>query len=72
MFRALAACVATILPLQSGQATLTVTSIPDQCTKATGMELWRTSRQPIAHRDDQPQESFGFGIPALGGGMINV
>jgi hypothetical protein len=70
MSRALVACVATSLLLQSGQATLTVTALPDQCAKATAMELWRKSFEDIPHRSDQPQEVIGWGTPLLGRGTV--
>src|SRR5690348_5344863 len=70
MSRALAACVATAFLVQPGQATLTVTAAPDQCAKATAMELWRKSPGPIEHGSDQPSETFSTALPLLGRGSI--
>lgn len=69
MLRALLACVATTLLFQQGQTALTVSAAPDQCAKATAMELWRKSDQPIAHGSDQPEESGSWGTPLLGRGF---
>lgn len=67
--RTLALCAATILLSQAGQTTLTVTAVPNQCAKATAMELWRKSFQPISHDSDQPYEMFSWGTPLLGRGF---
>jgi hypothetical protein len=73
MFRALVLCVATTLLVQSGQATLTVTAVPDQCAKATAMELWRKSSEEIPRSFDQPYEAGGWSNPLLGrGAVLNV
>ena len=72
MSRAFAACIATTLLLRSGQTTLTVTAVPDQCANATAMELWRKSFEPIPHRSDQPYEMFFWGTSLLGRGAIKV
>ncbi len=52
-------------PSEKLAAALTVTSAPDQCAKATAMELWRKSSERIPDRAGHSYERFELGPNAV-------